>query len=65
MPAFGHCLPCASGRSGHCDRRQTMFTGLQISDRTSRHHARGTDLRSRCCTGTFARHSVVHQDSCS
>jgi S-(hydroxymethyl)glutathione dehydrogenase/alcohol dehydrogenase len=41
-----------------------MGTGLQISDGTSRHHARGQDLRLLCCIGTFARHTVVHEDSC-
>ena len=41
-----------------------MGTGLQISDGTSRHHARGHDLTVLCCIGTFARDAVVHEDSC-
>ena len=64
MPICGHCPSCASGRSRLCDRGEAMGSGLQISDGTSRHHARGDDLRLLCCIGTFARHTVVHEDSC-
>jgi S-(hydroxymethyl)glutathione dehydrogenase/alcohol dehydrogenase len=64
MPICGHCASCARGRSRLCDRDALMGTGLQISDGTSRHHARGEDLRLMCCLGTFARHTVVHEDSC-
>jgi S-(hydroxymethyl)glutathione dehydrogenase/alcohol dehydrogenase len=64
MPICGSCPSCARGRSRLCDRGAAMGTGLQISDATSRHHARGQDLRLLCCIGTFARHTVAHEDSC-
>lgn len=64
MPICGHCPSCANGRSRLCDRGEAMGSGLQISDGTARHHARGHDLRLLCCIGTFARHTVVHEDSC-
>jgi S-(hydroxymethyl)glutathione dehydrogenase/alcohol dehydrogenase len=39
--------------------------GLQLSDGTSRHHARGQDLRLAIgCLGTFAHHTVVNEASC-
>jgi NDMA-dependent alcohol dehydrogenase len=64
MPICGDCPSCVRGMSRLCDRGAAMGSGLQISDNTSRHHARGTDLRLMCCIGTFARHTVVHEDSC-
>jgi NDMA-dependent alcohol dehydrogenase len=64
MPICGTCPNCARGQSRLCDRGAAMGTGLQISDGTSRHHARGEDLRLMCALGTFARHTVVHEDSC-
>lgn len=64
MPACGACPSCRRGRSRMCDRGAAMGTGLQVADGTSRHHARGTDLLLSCALGTFARHTVVHEDSC-
>jgi len=64
MPICGSCPSCAAGRSRLCDRGQVIGAGMQISDGTSRHHARGQDLKLFCCIGTFARHTVVHEDSC-
>jgi len=64
MPICGTCPSCMSGRSRLCDRGASMGTGMQIEDGTSRHHARDHDLTLICALGTFARHTVVHQDSC-
>jgi S-(hydroxymethyl)glutathione dehydrogenase/alcohol dehydrogenase len=64
MPMCGTCPSCTSGRSRLCDRGSAMGKGLQINDGTSRHHARGKDLTLVCGLGTFARHTVVHEDSC-
>jgi S-(hydroxymethyl)glutathione dehydrogenase/alcohol dehydrogenase len=41
-----------------------MGLGKQISDGTSRHHARGQDLALMCLLGTFGLHTVVHEASC-
>ncbi len=40
-------------------------TGMQMSDGTTRHHARGQDLRLAIgALGTFAHHTVVNEASC-
>jgi Zn-dependent alcohol dehydrogenase len=41
-----------------------LGTGMQISDHTARHHARGQDLGLMCLLGTFAEHTVVSADNC-
>jgi NDMA-dependent alcohol dehydrogenase len=64
MPICGDCPSCSRGRTRLCDRGALIGSGLQISDGTSRHHARGQDLSVLCCIGTFARHTVAHEDSC-
>ena len=44
---------------------RTTATGFQLSDGTSRHHARGQDLRLAIgVLGTFAHHTVVNEASC-
>jgi S-(hydroxymethyl)glutathione dehydrogenase/alcohol dehydrogenase len=64
MPACGQCPSCATGHTYHCDRGAGMSEGMQVADGTARHHARDQDLRIECSIGTFANHSVVHEDSC-
>lgn len=63
LPSCGACPSCAAGHSNLCDRGATLMGGLQM-DGTSRHHARGQDLRTMCLVGSFARHTVVHEWSC-
>jgi S-(hydroxymethyl)glutathione dehydrogenase/alcohol dehydrogenase len=41
-----------------------MGGGRQITDGSSRHHARGQDLGLMCLLGTFAHHTVVNEASC-
>ena len=64
LPLCGRCPSCSAGHSNLCDAGALLAEGLQISDMTSRHHARGTDLRVNCGLGTFATHTVVHERSC-
>lgn len=64
MPACGQCPSCAAGHTYQCDRGADMSEGWQVADGTARHHAAGQDLRIECSIGTFAHHSVVHEDSC-
>jgi Zn-dependent alcohol dehydrogenase len=55
----------APGHSNLCDLGSVTASGLQISDQTSRHHARGQDiLLGIGSLGTFAHHTVVHEASC-
>ena len=62
VPACGVCPSCAQGHSNLCDLGAVLLAGTQL-DGTSRHHARGQDLFTMCCLGTFARHTVVQQAS--
>ncbi len=62
IPACGRCVPCNTGHSNLCDFGARILGGLQ-ADGTSRHHARGSDLRTSCLLGTFSHHSVVNEAS--
>ncbi len=64
IPSCGRCPSCSTGHSNLCDLGALLGLGLQISDQTSRHHARGKDLALMCILGTFAHHTVVNEASC-
>jgi Zn-dependent alcohol dehydrogenase len=63
VPACGKCPPCATGHSNQCDVGGILMTGKQL-DGTVRHHARGQDVSTMVCLGTFAPYTVVNQASC-
>ena len=63
VPACGKCPPCATGHSNLCDVGGILMTGKQL-DGTVRHHARGQDISTMVCLGTFAPYTVVNQASC-
>lgn len=63
IPACGRCVPCATGHSNLCDFGALILGGRQL-DGTSRHHARGQDIRTMTLLGTFAHHTVVNEASC-
>jgi S-(hydroxymethyl)glutathione dehydrogenase/alcohol dehydrogenase len=54
---------CVTGHSNLCDLGAATFNIGQISDGTSRHHLKGTDINFMAKVGTFAGHSVVHEAS--
>ena len=64
IPSCGRCVSCSTGHSNLCDLGAYLGTGKQISDQTSRHHAKGKDLGTMCLLGTFAEHTVVNEASC-
>jgi S-(hydroxymethyl)glutathione dehydrogenase/alcohol dehydrogenase len=64
IPSCGRCPSCSTGHQNLCDLGALMGLGKQISDGTSRHHARGQDLALMCLLGTFGLHTVVHEASC-
>ena len=64
IPSCGRCASCSTGHQNLCDLGALLGTGLQISDGTARHHARGADLGLMCLLGTFAHHTVVNEASC-
>ncbi|MGI8491353.1 MAG: NDMA-dependent alcohol dehydrogenase [Acidimicrobiales bacterium] len=63
IPACGQCPSCATGHSNLCDVGAALMVGYQL-DGTTRHHARGKDLSTMTCLGTFAKHTVVNVASC-
>ncbi len=65
IPACGRCPSCARGWQHLCDLGAFLLAGRQITDLTSRHHAKdGTDLGLMCCLGTFSPVTVVAEASC-
>jgi S-(hydroxymethyl)glutathione dehydrogenase/alcohol dehydrogenase len=65
VPACGRCPSCAVGQQHLCDLGAFLLAGRQVTDFTSRHHARdGTDLGIMCCAGTFEPLTVVSEASC-
>ena len=64
IPSCGRCPSCSTGHQNLCDLGAAMGLGRQISDGTSRHHAKGQDLNLMCLLGTFAHHTVVNEASC-
>ncbi len=64
IPACGRCPSCSTGHQNLCDLGMYLAGGKQISDQTSRHHAKGQDLSLMCLLGTFAHHTVVNEASC-
>src|SRR5580698_707983 len=63
VPACGQCPSCATGHSNLCDVGSLIMIGMQL-DGTARHHARGRDLTTMVCLGTFGTYTVVNQASC-
>ncbi len=66
IPACGKCPSCARGMSSVCDLGAEILAGVQLSDKTSRHHVGpdGTDAGLMCLLGTFSPVTVVNQASC-
>ena len=64
VPACGVCDSCLKGMTYFCEEGRHTGAGMQISDFTSRHHARGQDLGLFVFLGTFADYTVVNQRSC-
>lgn len=65
IPSCGRCPSCARGRQQLCDLGAFLLAGRQVSDFSTRHHAKdGRDLGIMCCLGTFAPYTVVNEASC-
>jgi Zn-dependent alcohol dehydrogenase len=64
VPACGVCVACLRGMTNLCEQGALTGAARQISDGTSRHHARGTDLGIFVFAGTFAEYTVVAQETC-
>jgi S-(hydroxymethyl)glutathione dehydrogenase/alcohol dehydrogenase len=64
IPSCGRCHSCSTGHQNLCDLGAVLGLGVQIADGTSRHHAKGQDLKLMCLLGTFSHHTVVNEASC-
>jgi S-(hydroxymethyl)glutathione dehydrogenase/alcohol dehydrogenase len=65
IPSCGRCPSCARGWQHLCDLGAFLLAGRQVTDMTSRHHAKdGHDLGLMCCLGTFSEYTVVAEASC-
>jgi NDMA-dependent alcohol dehydrogenase len=64
VPACGTCPACLRGLTYLCEEGQYTGRGMQVSDGTSRHHAKGQDLSIFVFLGTFAEYTVVHHLTC-
>ncbi len=64
IPACGRCPMCSTGHQNLCDLGAFLLAGRQVTDFTSRHHARGQDLGIMCCIGTFGEYTVASEASC-
>lgn len=61
IPACGRCSACSRGMQNLCELGMYLADGHQIGDHTSRHHAKGEDLRILLLLGTFSEHTVVNE----
>jgi NDMA-dependent alcohol dehydrogenase len=64
IPSCGRCPSCSTGHQNLCDLGAALGLGMQITDGTARHHAKGQDLGLMCLLGTFSHHTVVNEASC-
>jgi len=64
IPSCGRCPSCSTGHQNLCDLGAALGLGMQITDGTARHHAKGQDLGLMCLLGTFGHHTVVNEASC-
>jgi NDMA-dependent alcohol dehydrogenase len=63
FPVCGHCKMCITGHSNLCDLGAATFARGQISDGTIRYRLNGEPINVMSKLGTFAEHSVCHEDS--
>jgi NDMA-dependent alcohol dehydrogenase len=65
LPACGRCPSCAIGRQHLCDLGAYTIAGRQVTDLTSRHHAKdGRDVGVMAGLGTFGPYTVATEASC-
>jgi NDMA-dependent alcohol dehydrogenase len=64
IPSCGRCPSCSTGHQNLCDLGAFLLGGRQVTDFTSRHHAKGQDLGLMCCIGTFGEYTVASEASC-
>ncbi len=63
MPSCGRCRYCASGRQYLCQQGAQLMLAGQMTDGVVRHFCRGEPLKLYSKCGTFARHSLLSEQS--
>lgn len=63
VPACGRCRFCVTGRTNLCDFGSRTFGAGQVADGTDRHFVGDTPLKMLAKLGTFAEHTVIHENS--
>jgi S-(hydroxymethyl)glutathione dehydrogenase/alcohol dehydrogenase len=63
MPSCGRCRFCVTGRPVLCMQGAMLMVAGQMSDGVVRHFCRGEPLNAYSKCGTFARHSLLSEQS--
>jgi NDMA-dependent alcohol dehydrogenase len=63
MPACGRCRHCTRGRQNLCRQGAALMLPGQMADGVVRHFCRGEPLNLYSKCGTFARHSILSEQS--
>ncbi len=63
IPSCGRCRYCSTGRQNLCDAGAGAMLKGMITDGTSRHRVKGTDVTVMAKVGTFAEHTCVSEAS--
>jgi len=63
MPSCGRCRYCVTGRQNLCQQGAQLMLPGQISDGVVRHFCRGEPLNLYSKCGTFARHTLLSDQS--
>jgi NDMA-dependent alcohol dehydrogenase len=63
MPSCGRCRYCTTGRQNLCQQGAQLMLQGQMTDGVVRHFCRGVPLKLYSKCGTFARHSLLSEQS--
>jgi S-(hydroxymethyl)glutathione dehydrogenase/alcohol dehydrogenase len=63
MPSCGRCRYCVTGRQNLCQQGAQLMQPGQMTDGVVRHFCRGEELNLYSKCGTFARHTVLSEQS--
>jgi S-(hydroxymethyl)glutathione dehydrogenase/alcohol dehydrogenase len=62
IPSCGRCEACSTGHQNLCDLGALILSGEELAG-GQRIHAKGYDIGTMCCLGTFSPYVVVHESS--
>lgn len=62
IPACGKCEACSQGFQNLCEFGAYIMSGQELAG-GQRIHARGKDIGTMCCLGTFSPYVIAHENS--